>query len=294
MPEGASMEPVGFESARIPARSQRQALDWSLVLLSQEIECAIDYSELGWALVVPYHDYERALATLRQYQIENRHWPWRQMIHQDILFDWASLAWVGLLILFFVLDGKGVDLKEAGMMDSVAVSHGQWWRLCTAIFLHADLGHLASNAGFGLVFLGLVMGVYGTGTGLLAAFLTGVGGNALTWIIDPAHRSLGASGMVMGCLGLLAAQSIWLWRENPKAFRLTVSSVAAGLMLFLLLGSDPKTDVLAHFGGFASGVLLGSLLSALKKQSLNQTSNLIAGATFTVLVVVSWCLALTH
>jgi len=58
-----------------------------------------------------------------------------------------------------------------------------------------------ANAGFGLVLLGLAMGVYGTGVGLLAALLAGAGGNAAAWLIDPGHRSLGASGMVDGLPG---------------------------------------------------------------------------------------------
>ena len=37
------------------------------------------------------------------------------------------------------------------------------------MWLHADVGHFATNATFGLVLLGLVMGRYGTGVGLLAA-----------------------------------------------------------------------------------------------------------------------------
>ena len=56
--------------------------------------------------------------------------------------------------------------------------------------------------------LGFAMGRYGTGTGVLAAFLAGAGGNVAAWLASlEQHRNLGASGMVMGSLGLLAAQS---------------------------------------------------------------------------------------
>ena len=66
--------------ARIPARSRRQAMDWSLVLVSQGIETTIDYSENGdgWGLLVAFPDYEKALRTIELYRLENRGWPWRQ------------------------------------------------------------------------------------------------------------------------------------------------------------------------------------------------------------------------
>ena len=63
-----------FSNSVIPARNRRQAMDWSLVLLSQGIECVIERSADGWTLLVEPQDRSRALATLRQYQIENRGW----------------------------------------------------------------------------------------------------------------------------------------------------------------------------------------------------------------------------
>ena len=211
---------------RIPVRSKRQALDWSLLLLSQEIESRIDVSETGgWGLTVEAQHHARALELIRQYRIENLGWPWRRKIHRNVLFDWGSLAWVCLLVVFYWIAGTWTGVSVAGRMDSAEVSRGEWWRLFTSIFLHADIGHLAANAGFGLVLLGLAMGEYGTGVGLLSAFLAGAGGNALAWGIDPHHLSVGASGMVMGCVGLLAAQVVSPsrnWMRLPK-------SLAAGL-----------------------------------------------------------------
>src|SRR5436309_13025875 len=59
--------------ARIPARSKRQAMDWSLVLVSQGIEAIIAESseESGWSLVVAEHDYEHDVESIRQYQLDN-------------------------------------------------------------------------------------------------------------------------------------------------------------------------------------------------------------------------------
>src|SRR6185295_492432 len=98
-----------------------------------------------------------------------------------------------------------------------------WWRLFTAQLLHADLLHFATNAVFGFLLLGLAMGRYGNGVALLATFLAGAGGNIVSWLVYGASfRGLGASGMVMGALGLLAAQSVALYKQHPHAWRFIV------------------------------------------------------------------------
>ena len=287
------MEPA---TARISARSRQQAMDWSLVLVSQGIETAIDYSEdgAGWGLLIVEQDYERALTAIRQYRLENRRWLWRQEVFRPgLLFDWGSLAWVCLLVFFYWLNTR-TDLQSAGIMDSGAVLRGQWWRLFTAIWLHGDIAHLAANATIGLVLLGLAMGLYGTGAGLLAAYLAGAGGNIIAWLLSAElHRSLGSSGMVMGSLGLLAVQSFSFWRQTPRAGKYIVSGIFGGVMLFVLLGLTPGTDVLAHFGGFATGLVLGGILTLIPGVAQKAKTNLVCGLLFALLVIVPWCLALS-
>ena len=154
-----------------------------------------------------------------------------------------------------------LDLKAAGTMDSQLVRGGQWWRVFTAVTLHADAGHLASNLVTGVLLLGLAMGGYGPGKALLASFLAGVVGNLAGLVLLPgAYRSLGASGMVLGALGLLTVQSFSLWRSGESHRRLIIRAIAAGLLLLVLLGMNPHTDVLAHVGGFAGGCILGIAL----------------------------------
>ena len=113
------------------------------------------------------------------------------------------------------------------------------------------------------------------------------------WLVASApHRSLGASGMVMGALGLLAVQSFQLWRQTPAAAKYIVSGFFGGVMLFVLLGLAPGTDVMAHFGGFISGLLLGAILLLLPDITRKTTANLLCGFAFAVMVIVPWWLAL--
>jgi membrane associated rhomboid family serine protease len=284
-------------TCRIQARSRLEAMDWSLVLISQAIESTIEHTEeSGWGLQISRQDYEAALKTIRLYREENRGRRWRrEFLQPGLLFDWVSFAWAILLGAFYWLSVSRLDLRTPGVLDTVALAHGQWWRLFTAMWLHADLAHLTSNAMFGFVLLGLTMGRYGTGVGLMAAYLAGAGGNLFAWIFSSQpHYGLGASGMVMGCLGLLAIQSVSIWRRTPRAGKVFLSALFGGVMLFVLLGLAPGTDVVAHFGGFACGLVLGGLMEPFLRSLRKPGANLICGMVFLALVLWPWWLAMRH
>src|SRR5262249_7741419 len=240
----------------IAARSERQAMDWSLVLVSQGIESTIEHSleEGVWGLLVEPKDYSAAVSAIRQYVLENRQRGWQKELKwTGLLFDVRSVVWAVALLTFYALD-NAFDLKTPGVMNSTAVRAGEWWRLFTAIMLHADVAHLSANVATGILILGLAMGFYGVELALLAAYLAGVGGNlAGLMIYSQPHRGLGASGMVMGGLGLLTMQSLFLWRESRSTVEFLKRGVMAGVLLLVLLGLNPASDVLAHVGGFVCG-----------------------------------------
>jgi rhomboid protease GluP len=285
-------------TAPISARSRREAMDWSLVLASQGIEARIEHlpEENRWLLLVSEAQYENSVRTIRQYQLENRHWKWRQQISSpEVLFDWSALAWVALLAIFFWADSVR-NLRTAGATSAAAFWHGEWWRVFTAVWLHADLGHLGANASFGVLVLGLVMGRYGTGVGLLSAYMAGSAGNLARAVMSPADPifSLGASGMVMACLGLLAVPSLQFWRRHPDAAsrHALLAAVFGAIMLFVLFGLAPGTDVLAHSGGFVAGLLLAGFLALCPDCAGKNVLNVLCGIVFTLLVLVPWACAL--
>jgi membrane associated rhomboid family serine protease len=286
-------------NAVIPARNRRQAMDWSLVLLSQGIECVIEQFENGWGLSIDPGDRERATEILLQYRRENRGWRWqRQLPWPDFPFHSGVVIWCLLLLVFYGLSGiPSTHLEAAGTLHSQAVLKGAWWQLFTAVVLHKDLAHLMANLTIGFVLLGLAMGRYGAGRALLAAYLCGAAGNVLGVLLhSEPYRGCGASGMVMGALGLLAIQSFSFRRDRPFVAKYMVVGLCAGLMLFVLLGvgPDPATDVLAHLGGFAAGLLFGGLMTAGPGRKLNSaTINTTAGILLGALVFLTWALALS-
>jgi membrane associated rhomboid family serine protease len=274
---------------RIPTRNRRQTMDWGLVLMSQGIAAILDDGAEGegWGLWVPTPDYPAARQAIRLYLWENRHWRWRQPLPwHGFHFDWKVLLWALLLITIHsvrTFSGKAADL--AGCMDSVAVRAGEWWRIFSAMLLHADAAHLVSNVTLGVVLLGMAMGRYGSGTGLLAAYLAGL------MIYPEPHYGLGASGMVMGGLGLLAVHSVTLLRHGAAGRKYVLRGLFAGLMLFVLFGLSPETDVVAHFGGFAAGLVLGGILVWLPKKWQNPKTDAASAILFAGLLLATGWLA---
>ncbi len=282
---------------RIPVRSRRQAMDWSLVLVSQGIETTIDppTNELGWGLVIRREDHPRAVETIEKYRAENRGWHWsQQRIGHGLLFDWTSAVWILLLAFCYWFSVENTNFQDTGIFSSSAFADGQWWRAFTAIMLHEDLKHLASNCAFGLLLLGLTMGFYGTGIGLLAAFLAGAGGNLVGFFVygEP-HFGLGASGMALGSLGLLAAQWFVLARKNPRAGKLIFAGIFGAICLLVLFGFSPGTDVIAHVGGFFTGLLLGCGLAFVPaKWRRSPALNLAGGLLLAGLIILCWAMAM--
>jgi rhomboid protease GluP len=281
----------------ISARSRREAMEWGLVLASQGIEAVIDKSEQRWVLQVDARDFDRAQATLKQYRLENRGWAWRQPLPQTgVLFHWGASGWAAaVMTLYYWSAVRFPAAARAGILDSDKVRHGQWWRLWTAITLHENVPHLMANATTGFILIGLAMARYGAGVALLASFVAGAAGNvaSLLFYSEP-HQSLGASGMVMGALGLVTVQTFAFWRKHPMGGRLFLRAGAAGVLILTLTGFSPDSDLAAHVAGFAAGAIFGCGLSLAAPARLQRgpvnTCTLLALAA---LLLATWRLALS-
>lgn len=247
-------------------------MDWSLVLASQDIPTVIEKIDGDrWALVVPSHDLERARSAIQQYRIENRRWTWRRpLVGAATGLHSGALLWcIWIAVVHWMATVRRPAIRDLAQMKSLAVESGEWWRLFTAVHLHGDLAHLLANATTGFLFLGLAMGAYGPGVGLLAAFVCGVIGNiaGLLLYTTPYH-GLGASGMVMGGLGLVTAHAMANSSAELSPMRVLVRAALAGILLFVIVGTDPSSDVVAHLGGFVAGLALGSILSRLSPDAV--------------------------
>ena len=258
-------------SAQLPVRSEEQGREWSLVLLSQGIESALrqDAESGRWFLEMDAAEFGAACRHLRWYVLENRQRRWQSPVAwAGEIFDWRVWFWaVFMAVMFWLQWVLPVDLSRAGRVDGAAVAQGEIWRLFTATTLHGDEAHLLANLASGVLLLGLAMGAWGPGAALLTSGLAGAAGNALTLLVHgPAHLSLGASGVVMGALGLLAAQSV-AEAHAPLHRRWLTRGLAGALLLTVLVGLNPASDVVAHLGGLGAGLVLGLGLLAWQRHA---------------------------
>ena len=286
--------------ARIPMRDLQDAMDCSLALTSQAIENEIanpDSSDGSYRLTVREIDYPGAVETIRRFREENRRWRWRDpFVHARLSFRWSSVIWCVVLGVFGFLPTVKPGIVDGGILHSARVFDGEWWRVLTATMLHRDVAHLFSNLSAGFVLFGLVMGRFGLGVGLFCILLTGVGGNlfGLAFHTEP-YRGLGASGAVMGALGMLGPHAVGLIRENRHAFRLVVSGLLGVVMLFVMFGLSPESDVVAHLGGFVTGVVFGVVLGLANGELVKSAgANLVASGLALAALLWGWGSALGY
>jgi len=209
------------------------------------------------------------------------------------IFHWASLAWAAATAAIYIWSLTPA-IKDAGIVDSEKVAQGQWWRLFTAVTLHADLPHLFSNLTTGLFLIGLAMARFGAGPALLATFLSGALGNLASFCLySRPYHGLGASGMVMGALGLLAIPTVEEnWRRSAVA-GLIIRGLVATFLMLTLIGFSPGSDIVAHVGGFVSGALLGLAFMLIPPKAFQDSAlSLGAGGVFFAILTASWWLAL--
>lgn len=245
----------------ISVRDAQQALEWSLALLSQGIESTVveDDSSGVVALAVAADQCGTALRVLKQYHVENRGWGLRRelpVVH--LSFNGWCVGWAALMVLIhYAATLPGSRMVAAGALTPEVLSGPAWWRLFTAMTLHQDLGHLASNLVTGLLLLGLTMARHGTGLGLLGPWLAGALANLTALFVYGAdYQSLGASGMVLAALGSLTYSGAREAVRRQPGWKQLFATLSAGLMLFVLTGSNPTSDLVVHLGGFVYGLLV--------------------------------------
>ncbi len=248
----------------ILARDAEEMYLWSLVLSAVAIPHSVGSSQDDYALWVAKDKVHVAQYQIFLYEEENRPLVDSQERYQDkALFRPPTLLIMGLFVLFFYKTGPWQDHSlwfSQGAVNRQAILAGhQWWRLVTALTLHADVVHLAGNMIIGGGIIHLLCKVLGAGLGLALIFLAGISGNLLNVLLHQGqHLSVGFSTAVFGAVGISCGLEI-IRRRRWKGALL---GLGAGLGLLAMLGTGgERVDLGAHFWGFAVGVALGVVTS---------------------------------
>jgi len=283
--------------------SVRANRERALVLNSQSIPF-LEFEREGWhVLVVEAHWAERAATELARYEQENRGFKKPIALRPAAPgMRVGSVVFAALLLLLGFLQWNrafGLDWEGAGVAHAAALRSGELWRAVTALTLHVDLAHLASNLLFGLAFGVLVAHGHGGGLGYLAILVAGALGNwTNAWVQAPEHVSLGASTAVFGAVGVLCGSEARRRHLLSEARTRRFAPVGVALVFLSYLGlgevQPPRSvDILAHCFGLAWGLVLGAVLPwFLERGALGRGAQLVCGAAALALVALCWRLAL--
>jgi rhomboid protease GluP len=203
-----------------------------------------------------------------------------------------------LVFMAAALGGAGWFIPNAALEIAAGsnfgplTSHGEWWRLITALFVHFGLIHLLFNMWALAAFGALSERLFGITSFVFIYFVSGIAANLATITLRPSIDTAGASGAIFGILGALLAV---YWR-NKRTLPFTVVR-AEGTAVFMfaffaLLGGFlyKGVDNVAHLGGLVTGLLLGLTLSNAKRYpAANMPNRLPALKTLLVAAAVLAC-----
>jgi rhomboid protease GluP len=179
------------------------------------------------------------------------------------------------------------SLLAMGASDRTQVIvHGEWWRLFTAIFLHASPTHLIGNL-VTLMIVGLFLEPM-IGAGWFAAiYLTGgFAGAMLSMLLNgPDVLSVGASGAIMAALAALFTLSFHANATFPTLMRRWSAGALVPALIPQIAHNGASVDTFAHLGGSVAGAFFALIIMAIWQSEAEERP---PGMAFATLVAGFW------
>lgn len=211
----------------------------------------------------------------------------------------SSLLGLAMILIYFrmMTEWKGQGLggwePEAliahGALWPPAFFDGQWWRIGTANFLHIGVLHIFFNIA-GLSQVGpTVEEVFGRARMVFFFAVTGVLAMLASAIIMPRTATAGASGALMGLIGVAAG---WGHRRKTAQGREVRDQMIKWGVYTMLFGLVVGANNVAHGAGFIAGALIGL---AFKPERIEKTKGSMASAVMGIVgsLVCGLCVMLT-
>ena len=179
----------------------------------------------------------------------------------------------------WVLIGVTVVLSVAALGSEEMLASWVLWRIgplfefyqfVTCVMVHADPIHLIGNMVFLFVFGNAVNAKLGHWQFLVLYFAIGALSSLLWWFTGPGFASLGASGAIMGILGVYLilyprneVACFWWWGFRGGTFRIgsfLLILIYIAFDIWGLVRAGGGTNYTAHVGGMVLGILAITLL----------------------------------
>ncbi len=193
---------------------------------------------------------------------------------------------IGINVIMFILTqivdmATGDGLLRLGAKVNALIGLGEYWRLLSAMFLHADLMHLIFNM-MALYILGKdIERFFGKKKFLAIYFISGLVGSAASYLLVD-NVSVGASGAIFGLMGA----NLFLYKLNPLVYkRIYGSDLLILIGINLVLGLiRPNIDMAGHVGGLIAGFITASAVG-LSYEKVMQAKKIIYQVLVGILLV---------
>jgi len=167
-------------------------------------------------------------------------------------------TFIAINLIFYVLTilpGVGVLVLNYGIQINFLIQNGEWWRIFSAMFLHAGFLHVLFNM-FSLYIFGPELEkIAGKARFITIYLLSGIVGNVATYLLnDSSYGSLGASGAIFGIFGAFGALVYYTRRTMPMLRKLILPIIVISVIMTFI---QPNVNVYAHLGGLVTGFILG-------------------------------------
>jgi membrane associated rhomboid family serine protease/Tfp pilus assembly protein PilF len=204
------------------------------------------------------------LARIQQQRVATRRPPLSFWLHSPtaILIAINVLVFLAMAISLRSTSPSPDKLIRWGANFGPLTLGGQWWRLLTSAFLHANILHIALNM-WAFLNLGLLAELlFGRRNFVLLYLYCALGGSIASVWWHTAVVGVGASGAIFGIAGaLLPALAFHRNQRLRAAMRGNLTSIAIFVFYNIAFGAAvAHIDNAAHLGGLFTGALLGWLL----------------------------------
>ena len=206
------------------------------------------------------------------YVSEGDYWQRQEQIYKSSYITLTLLA-INVVVFLLCSFAFGWMYEKGAMITEVVLRDGQYYRLFTAMFLHADPQHLINN----MLMLALGGAIVEHYTGHAFYFflymLSGLFGNMISMAYEIQNRlswvSVGASGAIMGLVGFVV---VWIL-VNRKTFirsrNLMIRLALLGVFVIEACFFQKGANTAAHTGGFLTGAVLGVINIIVLKNNKN-------------------------
>lgn len=165
-------------------------------------------------------------------------------------------------------EGSAVDLFRLGaLVPRWVAEDGEYWRLFTAMFLHAGIFHILFNM-YALYLGGTFLEMLAGRAKYLAVYFTaGFAGNVVVYLLSPPDvPTIGASTAIFGVFGALFMYSVHF--RDTMAGQALRSMGLVILINLLITFAVPGISWQGHIGGLVGGVVAVEALTLFGRRDL--------------------------